>query len=138
MMHYCKGWLVQGRVYPQANDGATNLYDKFRGLFQAIWSTCLGVDNNWSDEGEAQDYDETIDSYGVHYRDYLSFEDCNVTCLQSYDSMRLSSGSIKIGHSGICQYCGKEYSRDSYLDHHGSYYGCGLPSNVADETTMPE
>lgn len=116
MFHYGDGILVQGRVYPQGNDGATDLYQEFRSVVQSELAGMLGVENEWI-KRKGGCSANTI-SYGVHYRDYLNYNGCNV----SYH--REVAGSVDhaiiIGHERICPKCG--YGMDDgedtgYLTH---------------------
>lgn len=102
MFHYADGILVQGRVYPQGNDGATDLYQEFRSVVQGELAKMLGVENAWIKK-KGGCCDNTI-SYGVHYRDYLNYGGCNVTYPRE---MPESVGNaIIIGHERICPNCG--------------------------------
>ena len=47
MFHYDGDMFVQSRLYPQGNDGAVNLYDKFRGIVTEEFYSLLNVDNEW-------------------------------------------------------------------------------------------
>ncbi|MBQ4155309.1 MAG: hypothetical protein IJD90_00720, partial [Clostridia bacterium] len=40
------GVLLQGRVYPQGNDGCTDLYKEFRGIMQKELTKLLGLERN--------------------------------------------------------------------------------------------
>jgi hypothetical protein len=115
MFHYGNNILVQSRVYPQANDGATDLYKKFRDFMQTEMAAILGLENNlWTIKpgtGACRDWTRT---HGSHYSDYVSFSSCNVT----YPSERKGDiHSIDIGHDGICPYCGESHSMSSWLSH---------------------
>ena len=115
MCHYGNNILVQSRVYPQANDGATDLYKKFRDFIQTEMAAMLGLENNmWTlkpGSGSCRDWTNTA---GSHYSDYTSFSSCNV----SYPSERKGDiRVINIGHAGICPYCGQSHSMSSQLSH---------------------
>ena len=106
MFHYGDNILVQGRVYPQGNDGNTDLYKVFRNYVQDELSPLIGLtDTVWrkKDNGRVS---SNVDSRGSHYRDYTSFSYCNV----SYPRERSDSSDnvIEIGHVGICPHCGGE------------------------------
>ena len=106
MFHYGNDILVQGRIYPQGNDGRTDLYKVFRNYVQNELSPLIGItDTVWRKKEDGNVYDN-VDSYGNHYRDYTNFNSCNV----SYPRERSdSSGNvIDIGHMGICPCCGRE------------------------------
>jgi hypothetical protein len=102
MFHYGDGILVQGRVYPQGNDGATDLYQEFRRVVQGELAKMLGVEDDWL-KRKCGCTDNTV-SYGVHYRDYLNYSGCNVSYPREMpDSV---CNRIIIGHERICTNCG--------------------------------
>ena len=110
MFHYGKNTLVQGRVYPQGNDGNTDLYKVFRGFVQKELSPLIEVNNAWVKSGTRPS--DVIYSRGVHYRDYTNFNSCNV----SYPKERPLTGEIiDVGCSGVCVNCGREINRNSAL-----------------------
>lgn len=115
MFHYGKNILVQGRVYPQGNDGRTDLYKVFRNYVQNVLAPILGLTDTVWKKKENGDVINNVDSYGVHYRDYTTFEDCNV----SYPRERSESRDnvISIGHSGICANCGKPITENGRISH---------------------
>ena len=115
MFHYGKNILVQGRVYPQGNDGRTDLYKVFRNYMQDELSALLGLtDTIWrkKDNGRVS---SNVNSLGVHYRDYTNFSDCNV----SYPRERSDSSDnvITIGHSGVCPHCGRPITENGRISH---------------------
>lgn len=108
------GVLLQGRVYPQGNDGCTDLYKEFRFIMQKELTKMLGLDKNkWIKRGSVN----RVESIGVHYRDYNSFSDCNI----SYPTERplCQYQTITVGSEGICPYCGESADNlgASYLSH---------------------
>ena len=115
MFHYGKDILVQGRVYPQGNDGRTDLYKVFRNYVQDELAPIIGLTDTVWRKKEDRDVSGNVDSYGVHYRDYTTFENCNV----SYPRERSESRNnvINIGHSGICAYCGKPITENGRISH---------------------
>lgn len=111
MFHFGDGLLVQGRVYPQGNDGATDLYRVFRSFMQAELAKLLGLNKNeWFKKSSCCD---NICSYGVHYRDYEHFDGCNATYPKEMPEATFTE--IDVGHSRICPRCGNIID-DSY-DH---------------------
>lgn len=103
MFHFNKGTLVQGRVYPQGNDGATDLYKEFRLIVQGEFAKLLELENNdWIRRN--RDCSANTSSYGVHYCDYLNFEDCNVSYPR--EMPEAAERVVTIGHERICPYCG--------------------------------
>ncbi len=108
MFHYGNNILVQGRVYPQGNDGNTDLYKVFRNYVQDELSPLIGLTDTVWRKKENGRVGENVHSHGNHYPDYTSFSYCNV----SYPRERSDSSDnvIEIGHVGICPYCGVEIS----------------------------
>lgn len=109
------GVLIQSRVYPQGNDGATDLYKEFRIIVEDAIAKAYGVDSKWKAEGlgNTRNY---ITSYGVHYPDY-SYDHMNpkrVTLKDVYDG----NDCFTIGHDGICPVCGRNYNRNNGFEHY--------------------
>lgn len=100
MFHFQNNTLVQGRVYPQGNDGCTDLYTVFREFVQGEFVEMLGLQKNaWTKRDK-----NCIISNGVHYKDYNCYGGCNVT----YPTEKANQiGQITIGHDRICPKCGR-------------------------------
>lgn len=112
MFHYGYNKLIQGRVYPQANDEDSKIYQNFREIVQKIISECLKEENSWLvSKGTSACGNVTI-SKGVHYRDYMSYSDCNV----SYHKKEKDLRKIIIGHNPICPHCGKTHRNEEYIE----------------------
>lgn len=110
MFHYGQSILVQGRVYPQGNDGNTDLYKVFCNYVQNEITPLIGItDTTWTKKTSG-DVAGNVSSCGLHYKDYVQFSYCNV----SYPRERslAKDNVIMIGHTGICPYCGREFSAD--------------------------
>ena len=102
MFHYQNDMLIQGRIYPQGNDGQTDLYKTFRGFVQKEMSALLGVNNAWVKSSTSPS--EVAISRGAHYRDYENFGTCNI----SYPKEKaFGNGWVNIGHDGVCVNCGE-------------------------------
>jgi hypothetical protein len=109
MFHYGNDILVQGRIYPQGNDGLTDLYSEFRKFVQTELNKLLCLTNDvWVKRNRGCGANTA--TYGVHYADYLNFSQCNVTYPKersgSYDNV------IAIGHNRICPHCGLRIDGD--------------------------
>lgn len=117
MFHYGNGLLVQGRVYPQGNDGATDLYRTFRRYVQTELSELLGIEDDWLRKNSSPG--NYVNSYGDHYRDYEHFDGCTVTYPREMPDAIY--GMIDVGHVGICPICGdykdEEDDDTGYLTH---------------------
>lgn len=103
MFHFNGSTLVQSRIYPSANDGATDLYEEFRNIVQAEIANMLKVDNAWVKKDIKGDWRNHITSVGVHYKDYNSNNSSNMTYLKG-----TSNHNMTIGHNRICVACGGE------------------------------
>ena len=123
MFHYGNNILVQSRIYPQGNDGSTDLYKKFRTFMQDEMAVLMGLENNmWTIKNGTGECSSRIRSHGRHYRDYNSFSSCNVC----YPSERKDNiANIDVGHDGICPYCGRAHGMESQLSHGD----CRVPSD---------
>lgn len=95
------GVLLQNRVYPQGNDGCTDLYKEFRSIVQQEFAHILGLENNkWT----KRDSVKNVSSLGVHYKDYEYNNDCTV----SYPTERpqCKQQGMTVGSYRVCLYCG--------------------------------
>lgn len=113
MYHYKNNLFVQNRLYPQGNDGATDLYEKFRGFVIEEFCPLLDVDEHWCAQQGTSGF---VYSEGVHYRDYGN----NIKCGVFYPKSRADDAQnqkITIGHEGICIKCGRTYSNTYNYSH---------------------
>lgn len=121
MIHYSNGMFMQNRLYPQENDGATNLYEKFRGFVMEEFNEILDIDEEWTVRHGAEECRRRTESTGVHYKDYLHNNRCNVFYPRSKENeIRPTNGVymvMTIGHGGICPFCGGQYTESSRLSH---------------------
>ena len=107
MFHFDEGTLVQGRIYPQGNDGATDLYRVFRRFMQIELTKLLNLRaDDWVKRTGV--CGNNVASYGVHYQDYNHFSGCNVSYPREMPSA--SSHMMAVGHTRICPYCGNTVS----------------------------
>lgn len=122
MIHFKDGILIQSRVYPQANDGALDLYKKFRLIEQQEISKMLGIEHitdsngndTWIKKGASCSYGDMYNSYGVHYRDYSYSEfGGNISYIRNSNLY----SCMNIGTDGICPNCGQSINRESYIVH---------------------
>lgn len=122
MFHFGNNMLMQARVYPQSNDGGTDLYQTFRDIVQAEFAIMLGLSNNaWDHLGNNDECKRRTMSYGVHYRDYHYRNGCNISCpTELHNNIRCDS-QMEVGHSGICAYCGEEIEFSGQLSHNTCY-----------------
>ena len=109
MFHIGEDKLVQGRLYPQDNDvGAQDTYKQIREIVQRVISQCLNVDNLWTNTKGTDVCSREISSYGLHYRDYEMYDNCNVSYLNRGTETK-NHKRIKIGATAICPTCGSEH-----------------------------
>lgn len=113
MFHIGQNKIVQGRLYPQSNDtGADLAYREVRELVQKLICEAAGAVNDWETEKGTDACEEVIESSGTHYRDYESFENCNVSFWKGDDKNHYE---IEVGHDPICPYCGEEHEMEDEL-----------------------
>ena len=103
MFHFSNGALIQGRVYPQSNDGATDLYKTFRRYMQIELTKLLGLDRDDWIKKSVSSYGNVV-SRGVHYRDYEHFSSCNMSYPREMPNA--TTHIVEIGHERICPKCG--------------------------------
>jgi hypothetical protein len=105
MFHFNNGTLLQGRIYPQGNDGATDLYKTFRGIVQDEFTQLLDLESTtWVKKTGS--CTNMVNTFGVHYPDYYYIDDCNVSYPK--EMPEAAERKIDIGHHRICPYCGTE------------------------------
>lgn len=134
MFHFENDVLIQSRIYPQSNDGLTDLYKVFRGVVQDELTKLLKLESTtWvlKKEGKCT---ANITHNGVQYPDYNHNSACNA----SYPKERAESSHniVTIGHNRICTYCGEEIPAgvlDSSRWHHNN---CRLPITFAKSTRI--
>ena len=111
MFHYGNKTLVQGRVYPQSSDGATNLYDTFREfVIKELNNIFEFGDVEWKNSEGTSACKAVISGDGIHYPDYLYNRSCNVSYLTT-------KHYVYVGHKGICLHCGETATINNRLSH---------------------
>ena len=117
MYHYENSLFIQNRLYPQGNDGATNLYEKFRGFIIEEFADLLHIDGDWATNiGPGYCTQHIIESKGKHYRDYNHNSSCSIFYPKAKANTALGH-KMTIGHEGICVNCGAEHSVSGRLNH---------------------
>lgn len=118
MFHFHEGTLVQGRIYPQGNDGATDLYKTFRRFMQIELTSLLGLNaDEWV--RKTDDAGNNTATCGVQYPDYIHFSGCNVSYPREIPNAR--DKVVHIGAERICPKCGNVVSNGEdggYLSHY--------------------
>ena len=116
MFHYDGEMFLQNRLYPQGNDGATDLYSKFRSFVIEEFNELLENDEEWNVETGYSVCTIHTESDGAHYRDYVSNRSCNIFYPRSKRNL-IANRRMHIGHTGICPCCGEEYTYSNNISH---------------------
>ena len=116
MYHYENNLFIQNRLYPQGNDGATDLYEKFRGFVVEEFNELLNVDGEWGCSVGKDYVTRHVNSVGAHYRDYNSNRSCSIFYPKEHADEALNH-TMTIGHTGICVDCGSEFTTGNSLYH---------------------
>jgi len=118
MFHYSDYRLLQARVYPQGNDGLTDLYTVFRTFVQEELSELLDVSQeSWVDDGvRCRMMNEYTRTFGTHYKDYCFNSGCNISRISTKASAT-PIVKIEIGHDPICPRCGRTHANSNVLSH---------------------
>lgn len=104
MFHFDNGLLIQSRIYPQGNDGCTDLYKEFREIVQAEFAEMLELQENHWIVDPCVTYRQ-VSSAGQHYKDYLHNNECNLSYPAEKEDIK--SNIVHIGHENICPVCGR-------------------------------
>ena len=117
MYHWGEDKLIQGRLYPQDNDGCSTGYTAFRAIVQKIMSEIFDFPNFWTVSKGTSEAGRYIESEGTHYRDYDNFENCTLSRPKGNDN----ENCITVGHTPICIECGYEHDCEDNISccHHG-------------------
>ena len=105
MFHWGEEKLVQGRLYPQDNDGDNSVYTPYREIVQNIMSELFEFPNLWTVAKGTSAAGRYVCSYGTHYRDYDSYDNCTLPPINGCEH----DYYISVGHVPICIKCGNEH-----------------------------
>jgi len=122
MFHIGEDKLIQGRIYPQGNDGDDGLYKQVREIVQKVIADCLEVPNMWKNVKGTNECRNMTSSKGTHYRDYTSFSSCNVSYLKDTDG-NINTIYITVGHDPICIQCGRTHNWSDAIECSSCYDG---------------
>lgn len=125
MYHYKDNLFVQSRLYPQGNDGATNLYDQFRELVIKEFSSLLKVKGEWTHKVGREECTRHIYSIGKHYHDYEYRDDVGIFYPTSKES-DIQNLIMTVGHETICANCGCTFDDSSRYLVHNRRYECTM------------
>lgn len=112
MFHYGEEKLVQGRLYPQDNDGYGDIYTAYRNIAQNIISTIFDFPNLWAlskGTGSASKY---IQSLGTHYRDYYHYPNCTLSRIKGSENEKM----FAVGSAPICVECGDRHHVENNIN----------------------
>lgn len=112
MFHYGEDKLVQGRLYPQSNDGDGTVYEPYRKIVQNIMSIIFDFPNLWTLRKGIEPASKYIITKGTHYPDYIHF--CN--CTLSLVSDRPNEKSFVVGAKPICIECGERHDVEDNIN----------------------
>ena len=111
MYHWGNEKLIQGRLYPQDNDGCKGEYDAYRNIVQNIMSVILDIPNLWTIKRGTNAISQYTSSYGTHYRDYLYFESCTLSRIKGSEN----ESQMIIRENPICIKCGNTHSDEENI-----------------------
>ena len=132
MFHVMNERIVQGRCYPQSEDGNNGLYTQFRNLVQKVMSELWAIPNMWTIKRDSK-MTKLIATSGTHYPDYVHFSDCNMSVF-SETKIPNRYGVVKIGHNPICVECGCEHTTQNNINCcHGQYGFCPECGAIVDD-----
>lgn len=128
MFHWGEEKLVQGRLYPQDNDGDNSVYTPYREIVQKVMSELFSLPNYWTVSKGTDAAGKFINSDGTHYRDYDNYSNCTLSRPKGSENDRY----ITVGHDPICIECGGEHDTEdciSCCSKPSEYYcsECGEP-----------
>lgn len=128
MFHWGEEKLVQGRLYPQDNDGDNSVYTPYREIVQKVMSELFSLPNYWTVSKGTDAAGKFINSDGTHYRDYDNYSNCTLSRPKGSENDRC----ITVGHDPICIECGHEHDTEdciSCCSKPSEYYceECGEP-----------
>jgi hypothetical protein len=112
MFHWGEEKLVQGRLYPQDNDGNKDAYAPYRNIVQQVISTVFEFPNLWTLSRGTDAARQYIISRGTHYRDYEHFASCTLSRKQGCTN----ANSFVVGHAPICVECGTEHDNSENIN----------------------
>ena len=136
MFHYDEDMFVQSRLYPQGNDGAVNLYDKFRGFVTEEFSNMLNVSDEWDTKEETYNTETHINSEGSHYRDYGYNRNCR-TFYHRTKVNKVTGHKMTIGRTSICTNCGRPLTEKNMLSHGNCVVPADSRNRIETATNIP-
>lgn len=103
MFHYGEEKLVQGRLYPQDNDGYDSVYTPYRNIVQQIIATIFDFPNLWILKKGTDEVGRYVYHNGTNYPDYRHYRNCSISRIKGSENEH----DIYVGESPICIKCGE-------------------------------
>lgn len=113
MFHWNRPCLVQGRLYPQDNNGCSEEYRIYREIAQKIFSELYDFPNFWHNTKGTDAASRYIHSEGTHYEDYTHYSNCNLSVIKGEEG---NERVFTVGHAPICVECGNEHSDSNCIN----------------------
>ena len=113
MFHYGEEKLVQGRLYPQDNDGCEGEYTAYRTIVQNIISTIFEFPNLWTLSKGTSATSKYVCSEGTHYRDYAHYGNVTLSRIKGSEN----DNYITVGAAPICISCGTRHNYAENINH---------------------
>lgn len=113
MFHWSRPCLVQGRLYPQDNDGCSEEYRVYREIAQKIFSELYDFPNFWHNTKGTNAASRYICGEGTHYEDYTYYSNCNLSVIKGEEG---NEKVFTVGHAPICIECGCEHSESECIN----------------------
>ena len=129
MYHYSNEKLIQGRLYPQGNDGARDFYKQYREIVQEIIAKIFDLPNLWIAKHGASEIRNYVKDEGTHYKDYREFDSCTISLLK--DSKNIED--VNIGSFPICIECGQRHERNDCISCCKGMVRCAHCGSVVEE-----
>lgn len=120
MFHYGEEKLVQGRLYPQDNDGCSDTYTAYRNIAQNIISTIFDFPNLWALSKGTNSASKYIHSLGTHYRDYYHYNNCTLSRIKGSENEKI----FAVGAAPICVECGDRHHKEDNINCCNGYLVC--------------
>lgn len=111
MFHWGEEKLIQGRLYPQSNDGYGDNYQPTRAIVQKLVSEMWDFPNRWKVSKGAEEAGKYICSEGTHYEDYRYYNDCTLSRIRNSENKNV----ITVGHVPICVTCGCGHNQEDNI-----------------------
>lgn len=113
MFHWGEDKLVQGRLYPQDNDGDSEAYTPYRKFVQEVMATIIGIPNLWVVKKGYDIASRYVESRGTHYRDYENYNNCTLSRPKDIEN----TYDITVGADPICIKCGCRHDCEENINH---------------------